>query len=131
MIKRLRYLLLYLLLIPSITQAGIKIELVGGLEKLEGINLGQEQDPVTVASRIINSLLLLLGIISVIITLLGGYKWMTSAGNVEKVTEAKNLIKNGIIGLIIILSAYTITRFVIENMVNVTEGTGPTGNGNG
>ncbi len=127
MIKRLRYLLLYLLLIPNITQAQTDI----GLDNLEGINLGKEQDPVIVASAIINALLLLLGIISVIILLLGGFKWMTSAGNAEKVTEAKNLIKNGIIGLIIILSAYTITRFVIENMVMVTEGTGPTGNGNG
>ena len=126
MIKRLRYLLLYLLLIPNITQAQTDI----GLDNLEGINLGKEQDPVIVASAIINALLLLLGIISVIILLLGGFKWMTSAGNAEKVTEAKNLIKNGIIGLIIILSAYTITRFVVENVADVTGVTEPTGDGN-
>ena len=123
MIKRLRYLLLYLLLIPNITQAQTDI----GLDNLEGINLGKEQDPVIVASGIINALLLLLGIISVIIILSGGFKWMTSAGNAEKVTEAKNLIKNGVIGLMIILSAYTITRFVVESIADVTGVTEPTG----
>jgi hypothetical protein len=58
------------------------------------------------AARIINVALSFLGIISVIIVLVGGFKYMISGGNEEKTSEAKNLIVSGIIGLAIILSAW-------------------------
>ena len=116
MIKRLRYLLLYILLIPNISQAQADI----GLGKIEGIKVGKEKKPGTVVSAIINTLLGLLGLFATIIILLGGFKWMTSQGNSEKVDEAKNLIKNGIIGLVVIFSAYAIASFVIGQMFTAT-----------
>lgn len=63
-----------------------------------------------------------LGIIAVIIILLGGFKWMTAAGNDEKVKEAKKLIVSGIIGLVIILSAYAIASFVITQITGELTG---------
>tara|TARA_B100001964_G_C14050177_1_gene516644 strand:- start:102 stop:482 length:381 start_codon:yes stop_codon:yes gene_type:complete len=126
MIKRLRYLLLYLLLIPNITQAEVNI----GLDNLTNINLGQEKKPATVASNIINTLLTLLGTIAVIIILLGGFKWMTAGGSSEKVQEAKDLIKNGIIGLIIILSSWIIANFVLDSIYTASD-TAPSGDAEG
>ena len=72
------------------------------------------------AANIINVALGLLGIIAVIIILVGGFKWMTAGGNEEKVGEAKKLISAGIIGLVIIITAYAIAAFVINALVSAT-----------
>ena len=70
--------------------------------------------------ELINVALGFLGIVAVIIILFGGFKWMTAGGNDEKVAEAKRLIIAGIIGLAIILSAYAITKFVLESLIDAT-----------
>jgi Zn-dependent protease with chaperone function len=72
------------------------------------------------AARIINVALGLLGIIAVIIILIGGFKWMTAGGNEEKVGEAKKLITAGIIGLVVIITAYAIAAFVISSLITAT-----------
>lgn len=91
-----------------------------GLNAVESeIQLGNQDIRTTIAS-IINVLMGLLGIIAVVIILLGGFKWMTAGGNEDKVGEAKKLIMQGIIGLVIILSAWAIARFVIDSLVSAT-----------
>ena len=74
------------------------------------------------AIRIINTVLGLLGLIALVIILMGGFKWMTSGGNEEKVGEAKKLLGAGVIGIIIILAAYAITSFVVTEMNNAMQG---------
>ena len=72
-------------------------------------SLQSSWDPEASARRltsIINVALGFLGIIAVVIVLMGGFKYMISGGNEEKVGEAKKLIVSGIIGLAIILSAW-------------------------
>lgn len=87
--------------------------------KGEGIALGSE-DLRTTAARIINVALGLLGIIAVVIVLIGGFEWMTAGGSEEKVGEARKRIFAGIIGIAIILSAWAITRFVLDNLKTAT-----------
>ena len=58
-----------------------------------------------------------LGIVAVIVILLGGFMWMTAGGNEEKVGKAKKLIISGIIGLVIVISAYAIAYFVISSII--------------
>jgi hypothetical protein len=41
---------------------------------------------------------------------------MTSGGSEEKITEAKKLISAGIVGLVIVLAAYGIAGFVVNNL---------------
>ena len=81
-------------------------------------------DPREMAGKVINIMLGFLGIIAVVIILLGGFKWMTAAGNEDKVAEAKKLIGAGIIGLIIILMAFGIAKFVIDALYNATGAAG-------
>ena len=64
-----------------------------------------------------------LGIIAVIIILLGGFKWMTAGGNEDKVGEAKKLITAGVIGLVIIISAFAIATFVLDSLITATSNT--------
>ncbi len=65
---------------------------------------------------LINVLLGFLGLIAVIIILIGGFRWMTAGGNEDKVAEARKTIFAGIIGLAIILFAWGITTFVVQQL---------------
>lgn len=80
------------------------------------------QDLRITIANIIRTAMGLLGIIAVLIVLYGGFKWMTAAGSEEKVGEAKKIITSGIIGLIIIISAYAIASFVVTNLITATGG---------
>lgn len=83
------------------------------------IGTGTTDIRLTIAS-IIRTAMSLLGIIAVLIILYGGFRWMTAAGNEDNVHKAKQIIIAGIIGLIIILTAYAIASFVIGSLVAAT-----------
>jgi hypothetical protein len=68
------------------------------------------------AVGVIQSLLGVLGILSLVIILLGGFRWMTSAGNEEGIGSAKKTIAAGIVGLAIILFAFAIVSFAFNVM---------------
>lgn len=72
--------------------------------------------------QIIRVALGFLGVVAVVIILLGGFKWMTAGGNDDKLKKAKGLLFSGIIGLVIILSAYAIASFVLSSLVTATTG---------
>lgn len=90
----------------------------GGLSKVGAEVYGSDapKDIRIIVARIIQVVLGLLGIIFLIIIITAGYKWMTAAGNEEKVREAKDQLIRGVIGLIIILVAYSITIFVVDEI---------------
>ena len=81
----------------------------------EGIALGTKSIP-EIAAGIINIFLGLLGVIAVTLILYGGFLWMTSKGNEDQIKKAKMLMVNAVIGLIIITSAYAISRFVLSKL---------------
>jgi len=86
-----------------------------------GTNIGTGTTDIRITiARIIRTAMSLLGIIAVLIILYGGFKWMTSAGSDEAVGDAKKIITAGIIGLVIILTAYAIASFVINSLVTAT-----------
>jgi len=76
-----------------------------------------EADLATVIATIIRAILGFLGVVAVVIILWGGFLWMTSGGQDEKVRNARKLIIMGIIGLAIVLAAYAIASFVITALV--------------
>lgn len=85
------------------------------------VNLSSE-NPINMSVRIINFVIGFLGLAAVVIILVGGFKWMTSMGNQDTVKKAKNLITAGVIGLIIILAAWGLTRFVVMRLSNSIAG---------
>lgn len=70
-----------------------------------------------VVARIIRAILGFLGVVAVVIILWGGFKWMTSGGQAEKISDARKLIIMGIVGLGIVLASYAIASFVITALV--------------
>jgi len=105
------------LLVPTLVAAQPEL----GLNVIENANLGlSSRDPREVAARIINVALGFLGIIAVVIVLYGGFMWMTAGGNEERITKAKQILTAGVIGLVIIIMAWAIARYVIVTLMNVT-----------
>jgi hypothetical protein len=99
-----------------------------GTDKLSSVNLGN-QDLQKTISGIINVFLGFLGILATIIILYGGFVWMTSGGNAEKIDKAKRILINGVIGLLIILSSYAIARFILTEGSDGIFGGGGVGGG--
>lgn len=83
-------------------------------------NLGTNIELITTIARIVNILLGFLGVLAVVLILVAGFKWMTAAGNEEKIGEAKKLMGAGVIGLVIILAAFAIASFVINQLASST-----------
>jgi hypothetical protein len=89
---------------------------------LNGSLGNQGSDPRTIITNIINIALGFLGLIALGIIIWGGFVWMTSNGDEEKVSKAKQILKDGVIGLAIILSSWAIATFLITTF----GGGGPT-----
>jgi hypothetical protein len=110
--------------LPYVANAQEDVGLREGLETVEDELVDSlaagETDPRAVAAKIINIALGFLGIVAVILVLYGGFMWMTAAGNEERVTKAKQILTAALIGLIIIIMAWALTRFVMDQLMNVT-----------
>lgn len=73
-----------------------------------------------VAQRVINIFSIVVGSVSVIMIIIGGFRYIISGGDSTAVTAAKNTILYAIVGLIIVIFAQVIVRFVITNVTNVS-----------
>ena len=80
-----------------------------------------EKDPREMIAGFIRIALGFLGILALSIIMLGGFKWMVSGGNEESTAAAKSMMFNGLIGLIIILSALSLASFVINSILSATQ----------
>lgn len=89
-----------------------------GLEDVAVVFGGDQakQDVRYLAANMISIVLSFLSIIFLGLILFAGFQYMTAGGNQEKTTKAVSLIKNAVIGLVIVLSAWMITRFTIVMM---------------
>ncbi len=64
--------------------------------------------------KIINIALAVAGLIAVLFLIIGGFRYITSAGNEETAEQAKKIITNAIIGVVVIILSFVIVR-VISN----------------
>lgn len=78
----------------------------------------------TIVGRVINVLLSLLGVIFLILMVYAGAIWMTAGGDGKKVDKAKGILINAVVGLLITMSAYAISVFVINLLSDATGGSG-------
>ncbi len=99
----------------------------GGLEEIGedvyGQDNGETEDFQLTIYRLIREVLGFLGIIFVVIIVYAGFRWMTAGGNSEQVSEAQSWMRNAAIGLAIVLMSYSITIFVVEVLLNASQGT--------
>lgn len=63
---------------------------------------------------IVNTLLFIIGAVSVIMIIYGGFRYVTSGGEASAVKSAKDTIMYAAIGLVVALLAWSIANFVID-----------------
>lgn len=72
-------------------------------------------------NTVVDILSWVVGVISVIMIIVGGFRYITSGGASDKVTGAKNTIIYALIGLVIVALAQFIVNFVIGTAVSVDQ----------
>lgn len=107
---------------PTAMAASISLNPLGGglYGNLVDTGLGTS-DPVTVAAQLTNVFLRVLGTITILLMLYGGWTWLWARGNEEDITKAKDIIRGAIIGLLIILASYGLTQFVFYYLTRITD----------
>ena len=113
----------FLWVVPSIALADMSASISQGLGQAgeaagypDAISLPQ------IIGGLITVLLSVTGLIFLILIIYAGLLYLTSQGEAEKVKKAKNILTQSVIGLVIIIAAYAISAFVIEQLGNVTTG---------
>lgn len=66
---------------------------------------------------IINTLSIIVGTISVIMIIIGGFRYVISGGDSSATKSAKDTILYAVIGLVVVIFAQVIVRFVITNAI--------------
>ena len=81
------------------------------------LDAGQLNIPTTTGNQVLtnglNIAYFVAGIIAVIVIIIAGFSFVTSGNDPAAVTKAKNSILHAVIGLVVILSAFVITQYVI------------------
>ncbi len=89
---------------------GVSGSLTGGVQSL--------------AVKVVNIFSLVVGIISVIMIIYAGFRYITSGGESGSVSSAKNTLIYAIIGLVIVVLAQIIVHFVLNTTSNAIPTTG-------
>lgn len=89
---------------------------VGETTGLQGTSMPQ------IIGNIVKAILGLFGVVATVIIVYGGVKWMTSQGDTSKIDASKKLMIAGAIGMVLIVSGYAITTFLINNILMKTVG---------
>ncbi len=100
--------------VPAVSAADLNIGNVTGEDsavKPEGAPTGLF-DNESIVTKMVNLLMYVIGTVSVIMLIFGGFKYTTSGGDASKVGEAKNTILYAIIGLVVAILAFAIVNFV-------------------
>lgn len=107
----------------SITTAGTAYantnadKVQSGVTDIGGGDAGNKASDLTaVINNVINLLLFIIGVIAVIMIIVGGIRYTTSAGDQAQVTGAKNTILYAIVGLVVAVMSYALVNFVLTKV---------------
>lgn len=90
-----------------------------GMGFMRVVGLGTTELPAA-TMNIVNVIMGFLGVLAISVVLWGGFRWMVAGGSADKVDEAKKILVTGVVGLFIVLIAYSLTMFVIVKIVEAT-----------
>ena len=74
----------------------------------------QNEDADTLIKTVVNTMLFIVGILSVIMIIVSGILYTTSSGDSGKVSKAKNTLTYSIVGLVVAFLAYAIVNWVFN-----------------
>ena len=97
--------------------AGAQVDEINkGIDAIGGSSSTATLQVDDIVLAVVNWLLFAVGVISVVMLIVGGIKYATSAGDSNKVTSAKNTIMYAIIGLAVAVLAFAIVGFVTNTL---------------
>lgn len=99
-------------LVPSTAEAQIQ----KGINAARTDDMSSAADPESIVQKVVNIILFVLGVLAVIMIIVGGFRYVTSGGDSNKLTSAKNTILYAVIGLIVALFAYAIVNWVVKQV---------------
>ncbi|MDP3964088.1 MAG: hypothetical protein Q8Q20_00295 [bacterium] len=82
-----------------------------------GVSGGESSLP-DIIVNIIGYVLSFIALIAVIMVIYGGFVWLTSGGNDERIASAKRAISSAIVGIVIVILAWAIVSFVVRGVAN-------------
>jgi hypothetical protein len=108
--------------IQNATCKGANLNLAGGVDSQTCRNVTQNtgDDANDLVATIINIFSIIVGVVSVIMIIYGGFRYITSGGESSNITAAKNTILYAIIGLVIVALAQFIVKFVLGKATGQT-----------
>lgn len=77
-------------------------------------------------SVVYSFLISIAGVVASVMMIVGGFQYLTSAGDAGKIGAAKSRMSNALMGLLLALGAYTILRTINKDLVNLKPLTGVT-----
>ena len=77
-----------------------------------------QNDLVSNITAVINAVIGILGLVCVVVMIIGGINYMTSAGDAAKVKKGKDTILYGLIGLIVCVLAFALVNWVIVGILS-------------
>lgn len=86
-----------------------------GLNCIGGVNLpkGSGNDALEIAViSLTNTALTYIGLISVIMMIIAGFLYLTAAGSSGRIDTAKDIIRNTVLGIGLVLLSFVLTNFV-------------------
>jgi hypothetical protein len=87
----------------------------GGAQKICGAT--KTDDAQNILKNVINTLLVVLGMIAVIMIVIGGIRYTTSNGDANQTKSAKDTIMYAVIGLVVAIFAFAIVNFVLNAFI--------------
>lgn len=111
----------------AVTGLGTSATLLVG--KAYAFNIG-DYNPLNVdtaeelAIMVIQYCLGIAGLVAVVYLIMGGFSYITAAGNEEQTKKATKTLLNAVIGLVIIFAAFAIVNTIQNNVLQVNEGGG-------
>lgn len=126
MIKKIIY---FVKLFTLIIFAGLPVSALAQADTSRGLNsirllfpiggLGGAQTltgPSGLIYRVISLLLFVAGALAVLFVIIGGYQYITAAGNEEASEKGKKTLTNAVIGVVVIIMAYVIINVVVNTI---------------
>ena len=86
-------------------------------DTLAECNIIKDDSLIPTVNDIINAIIGILGLVAVLVIVLAGVSYTTSAGDPAKAKKAKDAILYGVIGLIIAILAFAIVNFALTSVL--------------
>jgi heme/copper-type cytochrome/quinol oxidase subunit 2 len=91
---------------PTISIGAKDLHLTGGSQQIQSAQIEQ----------LFMYIYIVAGFVAIIVIVIGGIRYATSAGDSSSVQSAKNTVQYAVVGLVVIIMAAAITDFVIKNV---------------